>query len=45
MASKTLIFSSRSALAASEVGGSMATKPMTWNRWVTTMSRNAPVCS
>ncbi len=43
--SKTLLFSSRSALAVSEAGGSMATKPRTWKRWVTTMSRKAPVAS
>ena len=44
-ASKTFDFSSRSGLAASEVGGSIATNPSTWNRWVTTMSRYAPVAS
>ena len=38
-ASYTLLFSSRSGLEASDVGGSIATKPSTWNRWVTTMSR------
>jgi hypothetical protein len=38
-ASKTLPFSSRSGFAASDVGGSIATKPSTWNRCVTTMSR------
>ena len=43
--SKTLLFSSRRALAVSDEGGSMATMPSTWNRWVTTMSRKAPVAS
>jgi hypothetical protein len=38
-ASKTLTLSSRRCLASSEVGGSMATNPRTWNRWVTIMSR------
>ena len=35
----TLSFSSRSGLALSDTGGSMATNASTWNRWVTTMSR------
>ena len=42
---KTLTVSSSSALAENEVGGSIATKPSTWKRWVTTMSRKAPVSS
>jgi len=37
--SKTLLFSSRKALAVSEGGGSMATMESTCMRWVTTMSR------
>ena len=36
---KTLFFSSLIARGASVVGGSMAMKASTWNRWVTTMSR------
>ena len=45
IASKTFVFSATSGLGSSEVGGSIATKPSTWKRWVTTMSRKAPVCS
>ena len=36
---KTLSFSSRSGPALSDTGGSMATNAITWNRWVTIMSR------
>ena len=45
MERKTLFFSSPIGSGASAVGGSMATKPMIWNRWVTTMSLKAPVAS
>ena len=41
----TLFFSSLIARGSREVGGSMAMKASTWNRWVTTMSRKAPVFS
>ena len=41
----TLFFSSLIERGSSSVGGSMATKARTWRRWVTTMSRKAPVCS
>ena len=36
---KTLFFSSLIARGSSAVGGSMAMNAITWNRWVTTMSR------
>ena len=36
---KTLFFSSLMARGSSAVGGSIAMKASTWNRWVTTMSR------
>ncbi len=42
---KTLFFSSLMDAGSREVGGSMAMKARTWKRWVTTMSRNAPVPS
>ena len=42
---KTLFFSSLMARGSRAVGGSMATKARIWKRWVTTMSRKAPVCS
>ena len=42
---KTLFFSSLIDRGSREVGGSMAMKARTWNRWVTTMSRKAPVDS
>jgi hypothetical protein len=35
----TLTFSSRKDFALSDTGGSMATNPSTWSRWVTIMSR------
>ena len=35
----------RSVRGASSVGGSIAMNASTWNRWFTTMSRYAPVCS
>ena len=41
----TLFFSSLIDRGSSSVGGSMATNARTWKRWVTTMSRKAPVCS
>ena len=42
MLRKTLFFSSLIGAGSSAVGGSIAMKPRIWNRWVTTMSRNAP---
>jgi hypothetical protein len=42
---KTLSFSSPMAVGSSAVGGSIAVKASTWSRWVTTMSRYAPVPS
>ena len=45
MLRKTLFFSSLIGAGSSDVGGSIATKARIWNRWVTTMSRNAPVAS
>ena len=42
---KTLFFSSLMHRGSSGVGGSMAMKARIWKRWVTTMSRNAPVLS
>ena len=36
---KTLFFSSLIARGSRAVGGSIAVKASTWNRWVTTMSR------
>jgi hypothetical protein len=41
----TFAFSATSPSGSSDVGGSIATKPSTWKRCVTTMSRNAPVPS
>ena len=38
-ASNTFSFSSRMGFSDSDTGGSMARNPMTWKRWVTTMSR------
>ncbi len=45
MERKTLFFSSLMERGSREVGGSMAMKARIWNRWVTTMSRKAPVPS
>ena len=45
MLRKTLFFSSLIGAGSSAVGGSIATKARIWNRWVTTMSRNAPTVS
>ena len=45
MQRKTLFFSSLMGPGSSDVGGSMAMNARIWKRWVTTMSRNAPVCS
>ncbi len=42
---KTLFFSSLIDRGSSDVGGSIAMKARTWKRWVTTMSRKAPVPS
>ena len=42
---KTLSFSSEIARGSSAAGGSIAMNASTWNRWVTTMSRYAPVGS
>ena len=44
-ASSTLAFSVRTASAAKQVGGSIAVRVRSWNRWFGTMSRNAPVWS
>ena len=45
MLRKTLFFSSLIDFGSSAVGGSIAMKARIWNRWVTTMSRKAPVAS
>ena len=45
IASNTRCFSAASASALKPAGVSIATNPRAWNRWVTTMSRNAPVSS
>ena len=45
MLRKTLFFSSLIGAGSNAVGGSMAMKARIWNRWVTTMSRYAPVAS
>src|SRR4029450_20247 len=45
MLRKTLFFSSLIGAGSSAVGGSIAMKARIWKRCVTTMSRNAPVCS
>ena len=45
MLRKTLFFSSLIGPGASSVGGSIAVNARIWKRWVTTMSRKAPVAS
>ena len=45
MLRKTLFFSSLMGPGASAVGGSIAMNARIWNKWVTTMSRYAPVAS
>ena len=41
----TLTFSSRTASALNEIGGSIATSVSSWNMWFCTMSRSAPASS
>ena len=45
IASITLAFSARSASASKVLGGSMAVMARSWNMWLGTMSRRAPVDS
>src|ERR1700728_4127807 len=45
MLRKTLFFSSLMGAGSKAVGGSIAMNARIWNRWVTTMSRYAPVAS
>ena len=45
MACRTFTFSSRTASASKEIGGSMAVSERSWKMWFGTMSRSAPASS